>query len=67
MTGSDLLDWAERWHYPYLWLGGKDVVRHGRQYWADLATGKDEARRILAEQRIQLWNVRAEARKGRED
>lgn len=67
MSGDDLLAWAERWHYPFLRLGSKDAVRHGRQHWAELATSKDAVRRILAEQRIERWNIRAEAREGEED
>lgn len=51
--------WAERWHYPYVRLPGKDAIRHGREHWQALASSRDQGRKILVEQRIQLWNARA--------
>ena len=60
MTSNELLTWGERWHYPYLRLGSKDAVRHGRSHWEALVSGKDAVRRVLAEQRIRLWDARLE-------
>lgn len=61
MSDGDLLQWAERWHYPYLRLRGKDAIRHGRHEWEAFAKCQDSERKRQAWQRIERWNERAQA------
>lgn len=63
---SDLLSWAERWHYPYLRLSN-DAIRHGQQAWETFAKSQDSDRKQQAWQRIARWNELATERENYHD
>ena len=55
-----LLQWAANWHYPFLSLSDGTAIKHGLKAWQQAA--RNPKRMMLAWQRIDEWNRRANER-----
>jgi hypothetical protein len=55
MNYEQILQWAKRWHYPFLVLSEYEAIRHGEEHYQRLQG--DPLRMYLATVRIERWNA----------
>lgn len=53
---NPLLQWAARWHYPYLSLDDGSHIPHGELAWRRFVRARNPKRTALAWTRVHRWN-----------
>ena len=54
MNYEQMLQWAERWNYPFLALADGKAIRHGKEHYQYLRHDAERMHQVLV--RIERWN-----------